>query len=220
MVNVDTTNVNPSSTGAENPYAPAMPVEDRGAAALRTVDLFEGRVRPSIGWIICRWAAVCGISAAPSFLIAIGVGPHRAAPMILGVLCFVFAYVCVDAMTYHKPWRAIPKVRGLMIFCYATRIVVTVIYPLGLGIDMLTGMVSYSIVSLVAGPISARGTEPIETSMGVTFALTIVQGCLLNLLLAAWGVIGFFFVCLFNLFLRMIAPESSRPVKTDTPAAG
>lgn len=220
MLNVDTTNVSPSLKGTENPYAPASPVEGRDAAAPRTVDLFEGRVRPSIGWTICRWAAVCGISAAPSFFIAIGIGPHRAAPMILGVLCFVFAYVCVDAMTYHKPWRALPKVRGLMIFCYATRIVITVIYPLGLGIDMLTGMASYSIVGSVAGPISARATEPIETGMGVTFALTIVQGCLLNLLLAAWGVIGFFFVWLFNLFSRMVAPESSRPGKADTPATG
>jgi hypothetical protein len=85
---------------------------------------------------------------------------------------------------------------------------------------MLTGMATYSIVGTVAGPISPDAKLQSAPGMAVTFALTIVQGCLLNLLLAAWGVIGFFFVWLFNLFLRMVAPESSHPMKTDTPATG
>ncbi len=124
---------------------------------------------------LLAWTAVCGIAAAPSFLWACA--EYDLLGMCCGVACFVVAYTLVQGAGFVHELRQRPFVHSTLIAGYVTRVAVSAIYPLGLGIDLWPGLFSIMLIEGLLGP--GRGfTE--------TLATTLVQGTILNLLLACY----------------------------------
>lgn len=76
----------------------------------------------------------------------------------------------------------------MLVFIYGTRVVITLIYPIGFIVDMAMGLFSYYIVGMATGS-TANDIEKSIPDFYTTFLLTIVQGTLLNLVLAVWGML-------------------------------
>jgi len=172
-----------------NPYASPLqvPIE---TAVLVTPDRSSRRLR-ALG----RWTLICGISAAPSFFW--GCALHRefahVVGMICGILVFVIGYTVVECTHYYQQVITRPHIHRTALIGYGTRILVSVIFPVGLAIDMMTGMVSVAIVENTWPTDSLEFSEmSAAASAFAVFLTTIVQGVLLNIVLFGYmlGVYG------------------------------
>jgi hypothetical protein len=177
-----------------NPYAPAPQNYEGVKGELDSWDADAGVTiaSPSLSRLILRWTLVCGIAAGPSFFIGYDVSRQQVTAMTLGVLMFIALYVMVDLHTRHWRWRQKLTVRRIMIFCYATRIAISICFPIGMMVDLLAGLVSVTIVG--EGVMMDRHTENVVSepmSFATTLVLTLVQGFVLNLGLAIWGLLSF-----------------------------
>lgn len=119
------------------------------------------------------WTIVCVVSAVPSFMWASQEFDRRA--MTVGVALFILAYTALTSTAAFDRFHARPFVRRTLYIGYGARLAVSLVFPLGMGLDMLPGMLS---VSLVEGLLGNQ-----QRTFAGTLATTIVQGTLLNILL-------------------------------------
>lgn len=153
-----------------------------------------------------RWTLVCGISAAPSFFW--GCALHNAIEhiigMIGGILVFILAYTAVECTHYYQQIITRPYMHRTVLIGYGTRILISVIFPVGLAIDMMTGVFSVAIVENV-WPADTGELSEIEAAATAftVFLTTIVQGVLLNLILFVY------MACVYGL-LRVVDRVRSR----------
>ena len=139
------------------------------------------------------WAAICCVSAAPSFAWA-HEEFHRGA-MVLGVALFTIAYTVCTSTERLEQFHRRPFVRRTLYIGYGARLAASIVFPVGVGMDLLPGMLS---VNLVQG---AFRLDP--HAFGGTLLTTIVQGTLLNVLLG-----------LFMLFVYGIQRLTMKPPET------
>jgi hypothetical protein len=138
--------------------------------------LDHGNGMPDPATIVRRfllWGLICAVSAAPSFVWAHA--QFDRAAMLLGVALFTVGYTVFTCTAAFERFHHRPFVRRTLYIGYGARLIVSVAFPLGMGLDMMPGMLSVSIVQEVLK------TDP--HSFGGTLATTIVQGTLLNLIL-------------------------------------
>lgn len=124
------------------------------------------------------WAFVCGISAVPSFLWA-----HQSfdrAAMVFGVLLFIAIYTVLSCTPYFERIYLLPHVRKTLYIGYWVRIGLSIAFPLGMGIDLIPGLISLNIVN-------GLGLTP--ESFGGTFTATLIQGTILNFILTIFMLI-------------------------------
>jgi hypothetical protein len=192
-----------------NPYSPQdWTLEEQDTKSQHAGDRSPSEP-PTIGRLIFRWTVVCGFAAAPSLVLGYLVSPHQFAAMLLGIGCFIALYIYVDRMTENWAWRKTTIIRRLLVFCYGCRIAISIIYPLGVTIDMLAGLVSMAIVGADFTPRRDTDVVPEEPmSFLLTFVLTIIQGTLLNVILAAWGLLSFLVV---RAYQFVASPVSATP---------
>ena len=119
------------------------------------------------------WAAVCCVSAAPSFAWA-HEEFHRGA-MVLGVALFTIAYTGLTSTERFERFHRRPFVRRTLYIGYGARMAATIVIPVGAGMDLLPGMLSINIVQ------QGFGLDP--HTFGGTLLTTIVQGTFLNIIL-------------------------------------
>ena len=120
------------------------------------------------------WAAICCVSAAPSFAWA-HEEFHRGA-MVLGVALFTIAYTAFTSTERFEQFHRRPFVRRTLYIGYGARMAASIVFPVGVGMDLLPGMLSVNLVQ--------QGLRLDPHSFGGTLLTTIVQGTLLNVLLA------------------------------------
>ncbi len=128
------------------------------------------------------WTLVCCVSAAPSF--AWAYQAYDRAAMALGVALFAGVYTALTSTEAFDRFHRRPFVRRTLYIGYGTRIGLSLAFPVGLGLDMMPGMLSLRFVEAVLrlDPHSFAGT----------FATTLVQGAILNaiVLFFMWVVYG------------------------------
>jgi len=171
----------------QNPYAPPAyaAVENAMLANL------TAKARPvrALG----RWLLICAVSAAPSFFwgCALQRDMGHILGMIAGILVFVVAYTAAECTPYYHQIISLPHVHRTALIGYGTRILISLIFPVGLFIDMLVGSVSLSIAEAFLGLPSQLGALPTDAFFSF-FLTTLVQGLLLNALLFGYmaGVYG------------------------------
>jgi hypothetical protein len=131
-----------------------------------------------------RWTLICTISAAPSFFwgCAINRGPHAIAGMLAGIFVFVLGYTLIECTYYYQQIITRPYVHRTALIGYGTRILISVIFPIGLFVDMFTGMLSVSFIESIFAT-SERGPN---AGFLPVFLTTLVQGVLLNALLLVY----------------------------------
>ncbi|MBC8354961.1 MAG: hypothetical protein H8E66_23535 [Planctomycetes bacterium] len=168
-----------------NPYLSPQSVPIEAAVLVKP----ERRSRPlrALG----RWTLVCCISAAPSFFW--GCAMHRGAEHVVGMICgilvFVLAYTVVECSHHYQQIITRPHMHRTALVGYGTRILISVIFPIGLAVDMMTGVVSVAIVQNISPANSAELSEAgASASTFSVFLTTVVQGILLNILLFAYMV--------------------------------
>jgi hypothetical protein len=138
---------------------------------------------------LARWTLICAISAAPSFFW--GCGLHRELQHIAGMLCgigvFVLAYTAFECtQAYHQLIR-MPYVYRTVLIGYGTRIAISILFPIGLALDMVVGIFSVTIVedSFVVSA-SLQNLDYSAANFFVVLLTTLLQGVFLNTLLVAF----------------------------------
>ncbi len=172
-----------------NPYAPARPVSETANSVVG--ELGPVKTPLSVSKLIVRWTLICGISAAPSFFFGYAVSRHQVAAMLMGIVCFIAIYVFADHSTRNWPIRKQSIVRRVLVFCYATRIIVSILFPIGAVIDMCAGVITFTILDAEALLRQPPSDEPGAMTFTTAFTVTIVQGIVLNVILAVWGLLAF-----------------------------
>jgi hypothetical protein len=142
---------------------------------------------------LARWTLICVVSALPSFFW--GCGLHQefrhVAAMLCGIGLFVIGYTAIECSSVFRQIVALPYVRRTLLIGYGTRLFVSIVFPLGLALDMFVGMLS---VGLIASAAATASPDPslfdAVDGRGASFLLvlvtTILQGLFLNLLLGGY----------------------------------
>ena len=117
---------------------------------------------------------ICLVSAAPSFLCAMRQFDERA--MAVGVALFILAYTAVASTAAFERFHNLPFVRRTLYIGYGLRLAASLFYPVGIAADLFPGVISIEFVENVLG-LKGKG-------FGATLAITVVQGTLLNVILA------------------------------------
>ena len=174
-------------SGGLNPFAPPETEPELPDALKPQLDT---KKRRSLRWIACRWLLVCSVSAVPSFYLGTEVSEGQFAAMVLGVLIFAVAYTFLDCKTASSPVRQKRLVSITLRLVYATRMLITVLFPVGLFVDMVCGILSVGCTEVIFG------SSAIQTFPGALFT-TLIQGVILNLVLALYGllVVGVVMLC-------------------------
>ncbi len=136
------------------------------------------------------WTIVCCLSAAPSFVLALGGfdQPDQILGMLAGIGCFIVAYTLVSCTGRAQRFRRRAFVVTTMKIGYGTRIALSAVSALAAGgwfypifPDMWIGFVG---VEFVTGVLRLE-----EESPRMVFATTIVVGTMWNVALAVYMLI-------------------------------
>jgi hypothetical protein len=169
-----------------NPYAPTTSAEefrivDPSGSREGSDDAAASGTKP-IWRTSAKWLLVCGLSAIPSFMFGAAATRGQYGGMLLGILAFVAGYTWLDRYTATRHWRRDSKTQRTLRVAYGTRIALSVLFPIGAWMDVILGATSVHLYYLASG-------EHIDNeSFGVvdTFLTTLIQGCLLNIVLVIY----------------------------------
>ncbi|MEW6251703.1 MAG: zinc ribbon domain-containing protein [Planctomycetota bacterium] len=131
-----------------------------------------------VRWRLLQWMTVCCVCALPSFMWGLISREAHPLGMLCGVAMFIAAYTVVTASRRFVRFEALPFVRRTLLIGYGTRIAMSILFPVGMGVDLVPGMASVALVAVVLGPNL--------NSFAVTFATTLVQGVFVNCLLVGY----------------------------------
>lgn len=161
-----------------NPYAPTAEVSE-------TPGDFAANDLPSRSRsrVFGRWTLVCGLAAAPSFVMGFMLTGGQVLGMLLGVLIFIVLYTWADLRTASSAWRQKHVVRRTLVTTYSIRMLMTVIFPVGAYVDTISGFFAAATI----GAVSGTAVQPDEFGFGLTLLTTLVQGCYLNAILFVVG---------------------------------
>ncbi|MFK7737720.1 MAG: hypothetical protein AB8B50_16930 [Pirellulaceae bacterium] len=135
-----------------------------------------------------KWTLVCGISAAPSFFWGGVVGEMQVfqiVAMICGICTFIAGYTLAEYTAFAKNMNAQPLVRRTLRIGYGTRIAISILFPVGLFLDMYIGMFSIQTTQLILSINIGQSGADLVTFIGF-YVTTLIQGVYLNIGLACY----------------------------------
>lgn len=174
----------------ENPFAPPTSDMQAPPPSLGTAAT-PPRPRRTAAASLALWTFVCVVSAAPSFLWGLGtIAGTQYLAMSLGICVFIALYTWGDQFTQTAHWRKIPAVTLALKIGYTTRLMLSVIFPVGALLDVVCGLLSVAIVEAAAPNLRSHpgGAADLEGSVGFlgAFLITLVQGLVLNVALLGY----------------------------------
>lgn len=175
-------------SGDLNPFAPPESESELSEALKPAISTRESR---SFRWITVRWFLVCSVSAVPSFSLGSEASDGQFTAMVLGIFIFAVGYIFLDSKTSLLPIRKNRLFAITLRIVYGTRILITVLFPVGLLVDMCCGLVSVFCTETIFG------SSAIKTFPGALFT-TLFQGVILNVVLAIYGLLIIGMVMLFG----------------------
>ena len=183
-----------------NPYAPVDVVEQDADEVhyASNGDLLAELRQPLPVWrIAIRWTFVCVLSAIPSFLLGMTVtNNQQIAAMVTGIAIFCVLYTWLDWRTASSAWRHRKSVKWTLGITYGTRVLISVAVPIGGMLDFLCGIASTTLASKLTGfQFEPSGTPSNISGFGESFfpvlLTTLIQGGLMNVVLAFYGIVVF-----------------------------
>lgn len=177
-----------------NPY---QPPSDLGAGRMKSAGLTAegvesedfGYVRSSLGQTAVRWIAVCLCSAVPSFLFGFMSTGGEIWAMLTGIAIFAAGYTTLDYQTAGQAWRRKRLIRKTLRVTYGTRIAITILIPLGAYLDVICGMVSHTVAGVLIDSASLESVGSVRIGYWPALLITLIQGCVLNVVLAVYGAV-------------------------------
>ncbi len=169
---------------AENPYASTSNFEPGGISS-SVVEVSPAGLAKTLS----VWSVVCALSAAPSFIIAVqSMAKDQVMAMVFGVVVFIMIYSAADLFTRERPFRKDSRMRTILRSTFIVRSVMVIIFPIATTTDIFLGILSVSLVQSIARVIEVSNPNfDSNMSFGVTLVTTLVQGCLLSVLLFFLG---------------------------------
>jgi hypothetical protein len=178
-------------TPALNPYAPTLAVEDHHDPA-ESSPLVGAVGRPqTLRRIAFRWFLICGLSAIPSFVFGLSLTGGRVWGMLTGIVIFALLYTWLDYRTASRPFRQQRLWRRTLKITYGTRIGMSIVFPLGMFPDMYCGLLAVGLTQLVLGSDLSSWDATGGMTFGIALLTTLVQGCLLNIVLGCYALLVF-----------------------------
>ena len=104
--------------------------------------------------------------------------------MVLGVALAAVLYATLDIQPFWRRWMSTQILRKAIIGVFATRMIVSVIFPIGMMNDGMCGLFSMPAVGYVGQVLGASDMSPFQA-----FATTVLQGTVLSLELYLLGLI-------------------------------
>ena len=189
---------------AENPYEPPLELT-RGSVPTQIPPLDATYVVSAL----LRWSFICGISAVPSFIWGYQVVQHpdKIAAMVIGILVFVVGYALLNVFVFRGQILDKPLLKRTVFIGYGTRLLISIVFPLGMLVDMFPGIISVGIANLVV-PSSGGQDAAINSFTGAVVG-TIVQGILLNLVLLGFMLLVHVIQLLIVGARRNLSPQAS-----------
>ena len=187
------------------------PFQAPGAYELTTAESAEDvpRKPPNVPLIFAKWFAVCGISAAPSFIFGLAISeqrPTQVAGMLGGVMLFIFVYTVFECSEFGQKLVASRLIRIVSRIGYGIRMVISIVFPIGAIVDIPTGLLSIGTTNFIFGTnIGVDGGEVGNRSLHFIWFLstTVIQGILLNIILFI------FILMMFGIGLLFAGPNNS-----------
>ena len=170
-----------SETG--NPYQPVL-VDDAEIAEYQSA-----KSQPaSLLATMLRWTFVCVISATPSFAIGLMAVQSKGIGMLAGIAFFIALYSAIDYGSSQMRWRSNKSIRRTLKITYGTRIVISIIFPIGVMIDLYSGLLTTFATQAITGK---QFTDLVENEIAAAFLGTIIHGYTLNVILGLFGLVVF-----------------------------
>ncbi len=186
----------------DNPFAPPAGASEPPPALSESPTVPMRKVRtPAVS--LALWTFVCAVSAGPSFFWGMStIAQEQSLAMVLGVFLFIALYTWADQFTQLRPWRHAFPVPLTLKIGYVTRIILSVVFPIGIMLDLICGFMSVGIVGAVFPTLRTHpgGAADLEGSTGFLGALliTLVQGVVLNIVLFGYMAVVFGIVMAFK----------------------
>lgn len=170
-----------STEPALNPYASPAAVNESSGSRVEHFPI--PRSQPH--WAFVRWFFICYACAAPSFFLGSGFGSSsvRYAGMTCGILVFVLLYTAAECSDALRRWRAKPGVERTLAIGFGLRVAISLIFPIGLYLDMFLGLFAVGLSNRLGFPVERRGFGSAWVEFANFFVTTLVQGGLVNLVL-------------------------------------
>lgn len=179
-----------------NPFATPTTVSDFAASTFDP-DL---ELKPfALGRSIFKWVLICGISGAPSFVLAFSLGENvyiQAFAMLMGILTYAGVYVYVESLEWTRRKLMDKSLKIAVRIGYVTRIAISIIFPLAFFIDIWCGLLSVSFTSAIFGEPQLGSSRIFRGNLATLpivflwfYTTTIVQGALLNIVLGGYTLV-------------------------------
>ncbi|MFN3192066.1 MAG: hypothetical protein ACE361_16260 [Aureliella sp.] len=172
----------------ENPFAAPKFTEET------EMDEIRSKTQGDRQYLIpLKWLFVCVVSAAPSFGWGLTIGQTSLGEilgMLAGIAVFVVVYSLSEFTDAVRRMKANTDLRRALRIGYITRIAISILFPVGLFLDMFVGIFSVRIVTVSASALgfmeNGGGDFGAGNDFGFFFATTLVQGVFLNCILFAY----------------------------------
>ena len=168
-----------------------------------TAELVE-EIKPlNVGAVLFKWLVICAVSAGPSFFWGVMIGRQQlnaAIGMILGVLTFAAVYTVFECRPFVQRLLRNRLIKRTAKIGYGTRIAISIIFPVGLYLDMIVGfgaMMTVEALVSKANPLDGGGGGP-PASVSWFFITTLFQGFYLNIVLFVYMLCVYVLVQLFS----------------------
>lgn len=131
---------------------------------------------------LLTWTLICCVAAAPSFMLAYEDYHRQVGAMITGIVIFVLAYTLLTGTEGIERFNRLRSVSQALKVGFGSRVAISILYPLALFFDLFCGMASIEAVKTVLGN---------DRSFTEVLAITLVQGLLLNAVIAVIALVSF-----------------------------
>jgi F0F1-type ATP synthase assembly protein I len=170
--------------------APATASSEPDPSAPRTdgMPFFETVLRR-----LLLWSFIGSVSAAPSFIWASS--EFHIGAMITGVAIFIVGLTAITVTPWFERFRRRTHVRTTLYWGYGTRLVVSILFPLGMAIDLWPGLLAIGLAAQLGLP---------DDGFGATLVTTLLQGTMIN------AIILIYMTCIFGI-LHFARPAKYEP---------
>ena len=165
----------------DNPYLPPHDSSIPSKNAKKKEISFLGR------WM--RWVVICSIASIPSFLLGALVVDGNFAPFVMAIVVVGFAlgYASLNVHPACQRMMSNQICKRAAVITICLRLLVSLIFPLGVMNDMGIGVVSVEAAESISGErlgpkrVTKDASDPPPTSPILVLLATTIQGFLLNL---------------------------------------
>lgn len=132
---------------------------------------------------LALWTVTCSISALPSFYLALASfnKPPQVMAMFAGVCLFSLGYALIGSTGIALRAKLQPHIRRTLLIGYGTRIVCSLVFPLGVALDLYCG-----VVALVVSETLLEMQLQERAGFLATLFTTVIQGIILNIVLGVY----------------------------------